>query len=121
VVVVVYANISDKEINAKTVEVIVYANIRDKGIHAKTVEVVVSASIREEEVHAKTVEVVRYANIREEEVNAKTVRTCNKMYLVSICRSSTTHFLFLLINFKLFYDIIYNSLITLISLHTFMT
>ena len=52
---VVYANIKEKEVNAKIVEVVRFANIREKEVHAKTVEVIVYANIKEEEAHAKTV------------------------------------------------------------------
>ena len=37
--VLVYANIRDEEVNAKTVEVVVYASIRDKEVNAKIAEV----------------------------------------------------------------------------------
>ena len=56
---VVYANIKEEEVHAKTVEVVVYANIRDKEVNAKTVGVVVYASIRGEEVDARTVYCVK--------------------------------------------------------------
>ena len=63
-----------QRVYAKTAEEVVYANMIEKEVDAKTAEeVVVYANLIEKEVYAKTAEVV-YANMIEKEVVAKSAR-----------------------------------------------